>query len=200
MNLLGAALKIGLWVAIFTLFSSSFACAESNVYNTYISADAGKISAPGFKWADWGRTKYAGDALRVVWSVQPVQGWGTEMTVMSSLGAGCGGCSGSQPSGIKQMISANAFELQDIYVYPVNDRVSIFGKVGFAYTRYKAEVASGLTIDQKGIGIAGGIGMQFNLYRRFGARIQYEEFGANSGQGGPNRFRYLSVGWIFRLK
>ncbi len=174
------------------LLLSPVARADTSDLKNYVSADAGQFIAPGFVGQS-GR-----GAVRLSFGVQPTHGWGVEFGIFSDTGSNCSpGCSVSNST--RQLVTLDSFSLHDRYIYPLNERISLFGKLGFAYSKYRADVEPGLRVVGSGFGLSGGLGVQVRLFKQFGVRAQYEEFGITSPTAGPSRTRYLSVGWILQL-
>jgi len=99
-------------------------------------------------------------------------------------------------------LQVDVFELVGIGAFPIANMFSIYGKLGGYYGR--AELTSnvaGIGGDETNTGLTYGAGVQFDVMRQLGVRLEWQRYdnvgGDRTGEGDIN---VISVGAIWRFR
>jgi len=107
-------------------------------------------------------------------------------------------------AGITATVEAKAFDLVAVGILPINQQLSVFGKLGM----YKAD--SDLSSNTPLIGSASdsntdvtyGIGLQYDFNKNFGLRAEWQQYKkvGSDDTGGEGDVDVMSIGVIYRFK
>jgi hypothetical protein len=91
-----------------------------------------------------------------------------------------------------QGVKGNAIELVGVAGWPVADRFSVYGKLGFARGEFKA---GGLSDDS--IELTYGIGVRYDFAPNMGARLEWQSY-PDVGDGASD-VSVMSIGLVFKF-
>lgn len=115
-----------------------------------------------------------------------------------------------------EKLKTSSMQVAAVGTFPINDKFDLFGKLGVANTKidYSAIAAGGTfvpsvaqTASASKTNLMFGIGGQFNINKRFGIRLQYQDFGKVQlpglffgGVNAPNiSVQVFSVGGVYNF-
>lgn len=90
-------------------------------------------------------------------------------------------------------VSGKAWDLVGVGSIPVADRLSVYGKLGFAWSEIK-----GFGQNENGVELTYGVGLQYDFSPTVGFRGEWQKY-PDAGDGATD-IDVLSVGVIFRFK
>jgi hypothetical protein len=76
----------------------------------------------------------------------------------------------------------NSYYVAGKYNYPVNDQVSVYGKLGLQHSERKLESAA-LNLKDTDTGAYGAVGLQYNLNQQVALTAEYERYGKSKAFG-----------------
>ena len=94
--------------------------------------------------------------------------------------------------GTVQGVKGNAIELVGVGAWPVADRFSVYGKLGFARGEFKAGGVSDDSIE-----LTYGIGVRYDFAPNMGARLEWQSY-PDVGDGASD-VSVISVGLVFKF-
>lgn len=103
----------------------------------------------------------------------------------------------------KASIKASGINLAVLGMFPVNESLSLFGKLGVINAEAKTDLrATGLTasVSNTTLRAGAGLGLNYNLEKSIAARIEYEEFyKLGDTDGGTDKVGMWSVAILYRF-
>jgi OOP family OmpA-OmpF porin len=94
-------------------------------------------------------------------------------------------------------VELTAFNVSALGALPINEQVSLFGKIGlFGWEAEASDTTGGVPFSAKddGTDLSFGVGIMFNFTPSFGVRAEYEFFQTDIGDAG-----LISVGAVWRF-
>lgn len=103
--------------------------------------------------------------------------------------------------GVNASIESKAWEVMGVGSFPVADRFSLYGKLGFY--RAESEATSnipGVSADESNTGLAFGIGAQYDFTRSVAVRAEWQRYSdVGGGNIGETDLDVLSIGALVRF-
>ena len=90
-------------------------------------------------------------------------------------------------------VEVTAFELVGVASFPLADKFSVFGKLGFAMWEAEAS-AFGISASDDGTDLTYGVGLQYDLTPKFAVRGQWQRYDIDGDDADM-----LSIGLIYRF-
>lgn len=98
-------------------------------------------------------------------------------------------------------IKAKAFELLGVGTIPLADKLSAYGKLGFARWDTDASATGGgvtVTDSAKGTDLTYGLGVKYDFAKNLGARLEWQRYKMKEG-GESSKVNLLSIGAVFKF-
>ncbi|WP_374349274.1 outer membrane beta-barrel protein [Chitinimonas sp.] len=171
----------------------------------YVGADVGRskldvdtgLGSSDSKATSW--ALFAGYQLNPNWGFEAgVRDFGDvkasrPMSLLDAISWAKGGGSNTQAK-----VSASALQLSTVGTLPINDSLSLYGRLGLASVKVKSELRSGgFALDDSSTKTKAliGVGARYALSPQFGVRAEY----ANYGKVADTRLSSLTVGADYRF-
>lgn len=194
-------------IAVVTLLS---AFAASPVFaadqGAYVAVDLGQVSFSGDTTAQYGGTFLNPSALRIGGGYHLSQYLSVEGGY-SIVGDSTVSNAGTTGGTATETIKASSLQVAAVGTYAIDDRFTVFGKLGLANDTadYSCSVSNpsfvcGLSsASGSKTNLMFGLGGQYNINRHFGIRAQYEDLGTVSFAGNSIGIKAISVGGVFNF-
>jgi OOP family OmpA-OmpF porin len=102
--------------------------------------------------------------------------------------------------GLSETIEATAWELVGVGSFPVADRFSLYGKLGFYRAETEDRTNFGFSADETNTGLTFGIGARYDFTQTIGVRAEWQKYSdVGGGDIGESDLDVLSVGLVVRF-
>ena len=102
--------------------------------------------------------------------------------------------------GFNASAEATAWELVGVGSFPVANRLSLFGKIGFYRAEAEYEDNTGVTADESNTGLTFGFGARYDITRNLGLRLEWQRYSDVGGDDtGESDVDVLGVSVIWKF-
>jgi OOP family OmpA-OmpF porin len=92
-------------------------------------------------------------------------------------------------------VDVTAWDLVGVASFPIADKFSVFGKLGFAMWEAEATSVPGFgTVEDDGTDLTFGIGLQYDVSRNLGIRAQWQRYDVDADAD------LMSIGLVYRFQ
>lgn len=134
-------------------------------------------------------------APSLLWGYQFAKNWGAEAFFFT----GAGKLDVNSLNGRRASLNGVAFGVNGVGTIPINDKFSVYGKLGYAFIKTEVNPGTAAAGDKRNT-VTGGLGGLYNVNKEVGIRLGWDryELSTNGGQQKPETDVW-SVGGIMKF-